>query len=208
MALLDFLTGGKKPVRRGPTGAETRLISATDQLNSERGGLGNAVTQHAELLASGRRGERSDYLGEGAADVQQNIRGATTSAGALDNALRRGKGLSRVYAARNGQFDNQLLRERLSFTKAMAARRGRGLGALATAAGLSENLAGANQAKQISNQRVRAGTAGTLAGIGAGFAQNAFMHRNDNRTPGDLSGSGVVFDTPVRQPQNTGIGLA
>jgi hypothetical protein len=174
MGLLDTLFGSR-PERRGPTGEETRFAGALDTVASEIPDLTAASQRLGDSLVAGRRGERADVLGAGSADVAQALRGSSpvTNAGALERALNRARGLSRITAARSQEFDTNLLRERVGFVRGQAQRRGRGLSGLGRVAGFAEGLA-RNQAdlsRQLEGQQQN--ILGTGIGIGAGFLHNA-----------------------------------
>jgi hypothetical protein len=169
------MLGGKKPQRRGPTGEEQALGSAVGRIDEQRSRLGGVANLYAHSLRAGKKSERSDFIGAGAADVAQAAGAAgpvTSNNTALENALRRGKGLSRIVGARSNQFDSQLLRDRVAYAGAIASRRGTGLRALGGAANIAEGLAANQQNVDMQNAATKANTLGSLVGIGAGFARN------------------------------------
>lgn len=200
MGVFDFLTGGDKPQRQGPTAAENRLISATDRLDARRGGLARISNLRADQLASGRQGMRSDAIGASTADFQQQFRGPVTSnAQAVESALTRGRGLARIAQSRANEFDSQMLRDRIAFTGRGAARRGRGLAALTQAAGVQQGVSSAVRARRQSDAAGRANMLGTAAGIGLGFATRSNVFKRDT----SRADTGITYD-PGAGPQNTG----
>lgn len=172
MALSD-LFGGEKPKLRAPSHFETRLSAHADALEPRRGQLSNAVNLFIDDLRAGREGRRREALGSAAADVAQATSGPVTSATtALDRAVARGRGLSRVLRATSGEFDSQLLRDRIAAVQNARGRQSLGMGAIAQAAGIQDGVNQAIQARRDIVSGIRANTMGTLLGIGAGLGIN------------------------------------
>jgi hypothetical protein len=109
-------------------------------------------------------------------------RGPVTSNNqALDQAVARGRGLSRVLSSTADRFDSQLLRDRVASAEYLRGRRGRGIASLGQAAGLEAGVADTNIAARDARRGIRDNTLGTAVGLGAGFA----IDRYRNRPPPD-----------------------
>lgn len=206
MALSD-LFGGKKPQRRAASHFETRLGAHADALEPRRGALSNAVNLYIDDLRAGREGQRREMLGSAAADVAQAARGPVTSAAdALDRAVARGRGLSRVLRATSGEFDSQLLRDRISAVQNARSRQSLGMGALSQAAGIQDGVNQAIQARRDTVRGLRANTMGTLLGIGAGLGINRkeFFGRKPLSTDGvplEQANTGITYDISTQAPR-------
>jgi len=156
----------------------------------------NAIDAGNRALRRGKTAERADLLGATSADVASALRGPATSAsGALDRALIRSRGLSRLLSAHSNEFDSQLLRDRVSAVARGRSRQAMGLGLLSQAAGMDKRLSDAARMTKWVRDEARANTLGSLAGIGLGlFANRGTMF--PRRTPADPAGG------PAAPPYN------
>lgn len=164
---------GSKPTKRAASSYELELGRNADSMGQAASRYGIGVNLQDRGLLSGRLGERSDILGAASADAAQRFGAPVINRNqALDSAVQRGKGLSRLLSATSDQFDSQLLRDRIASVGYGRARQGRGLAALTSAADIQGHLDEAGRVRSQGERDVRTNTLGTIVGIGAGVAAN------------------------------------
>lgn len=164
---------GSKPTKRAASSYELELGRNADSMGQAASRYGIGVNLQDRGLLAGKIGERSDILGTASADAAQRFGAPVIGRNqALDNAVNRGKGLSRLLSATSNQFDSQLLRDRIASVGYGRARQGRGLSALTAAAGIQGQLDEAGRVRSQGEQGIRQNTLGTAAGIGAGIIAN------------------------------------
>lgn len=200
MGVLDFITGGDKPKMRAASAQELRLGSMADQLlgSHTRTDLTNLSHRYNRYVARDNAARRSDVMGALAADVQQATGGQpSTYRSAVDNALVRAKGLSRILRATSDDYDSLVARERLGVAQAGRARQGVGLAALTDIARMGDATAGANFARSQQKSALRANTLGGIVGMGIGAIPDIRAAINTRRlgnsqVGGMGAGSGAV----------------
>ena len=189
MSLSDIIFG-ERPELRGPTAEERSLGTNLPGLQRAGARLAGAEGLLHQDLISGRGARRRGATGRAAADVSQQFARAgpaTNRAGAMDRALARGRGLSRVTAAAGNRFDMQLLRDRIATTRQLRSRQGEGFRSLLSSAGIQSDIQEAIDARARARSGATANLVGTVAGAGLG----AFLNRDTGALPADTVISGV-----------------
>ena len=197
MGLFD----GPKATRL-PTGSNERALQElAPSLAREAGGLRSVANLFFNDLAGDQAGRRARVTGRAAAS-HRNIGPATSKAGVLDNAVRRGRGLSRVTQAAGQGFDTNQLRQRIAAAQFLRKRSGRGIAALKDATSNELTLAGANKGARDMASASRANIAGSALGLAAGAAFQGFQNR---QPPGveDFTESAFGVDVGAFSPPAT-----
>jgi hypothetical protein len=174
--------------------AERRTAGPIEQqllgLASDRSdqGLSAAASLYFRDLAAGRGKQRRQAISTGASDFSQSMpRGPVTSRSqGLDQAVARGRGLSRVLNSTADRFDSQLLRDRVASAEYLRNRRGRGISGLGQAAGLEAGVTDTNIAAREARSGIRDNTLGTAVGLGAGFLYDRYQNRRPPTPASDL----------------------
>lgn len=169
MGILDTILGGDDPVKRTASPEEQELLRRSSELLSspERDRLTGLHGLSIRAAAGGRARRRSAAIGAATGDVQQAFSGPPrTASGALDRALTRARGLSRIARSTSDKFDNMQLRERLGIVKEGRNRQGIGLAALSDIVQHREGLSSSQNALDATRRSSRANIFGTAAGLG------------------------------------------
>lgn len=197
MGFLDFLTGGDKPTQRGPTSAEARVRRLSEELldSPSRTSLSGLSNLYSRQVGRDNERRRSNVLGTAAADVQQATAGQPTDyGGAVDRALTRARGLSRILRSTSDEYDALQDRARLGVAKAGRGRQGVGLSAIADVASLRERVVGAQQSRSQLSSSLRANRLGAIVGMGIGAIpdiRSAIQSRRNTRSQVGGFGAGA-----------------
>jgi hypothetical protein len=168
MALGDLLGGSPKKAKLSTGQLKQRQM--TDSLRSDRDALEMNFLRLSDTVRGDRKGLRSDVMGAANADIQQAMAGTpVTNNQALDNAMRKAKGLSRITQARENSLNAAQLRERVGFTQNAAIRKGQAIRAQGVVGAHQAKTAAAIDAGQIARNDARMDLFGTAAGTATGF---------------------------------------
>jgi hypothetical protein len=190
---------GKKPQLRAASAGESRLRESaqglmTGQVAQQATGLRAAMSD--DLLA-GREGRRTQAMGMAGGELQQRLAGQPTTQGtALEHALTRARGLSRVIGGTAHEFDNQLLRDRVSFARAGRDRMGLGQAALGASASIEKGILDARRGRRASESARSRDMFGAIAGAGLRFGLQGPMNRGSlGERAAEPGGTGVDVST-------------
>jgi hypothetical protein len=191
---LSTILFGKKPTLRAAGADEMNLTSQGYKLynSSARTGLTSLGYQGIADLAGGMRGQRIQQMGAGATDVNAQFAGAgapVSNGDALNRALLRAKGLSRIARATSDQFDNTLLRQRIGAVTGGYQRMNAGISGLGQVAYNQERLARGQTALSDQAAGQRSNIYGTAIGAGLRIGLGQLANRSKPDPNANLYGA-------------------